>query len=93
MATLKKYLSIITFILGSLGGGVLTGVTMGSTALANIKENKADILECKEDIKGCRDNHQEIMLAINSIENNGNKLEALLIDLFRKLGHDHSEYE
>ena len=81
---------IITFLVGSLVSGVLTGVTMGSTALANIKENKADILECKQGIDKCRDTHQEILLVLNEISHNDNKFEALLTDLIRKLGYEHT---
>ena len=89
----RKYLPIITFLVGSLVSGVLTGVTMGSTALANIKENKADILECKQGIDKCRDTHQELLIAINGVSEkvaSREQIELMMNKLLRQLGHEHT---
>ena len=87
----KRYLiPVFIFILGAGTEFTFDFINIGSTALANIKENRADILECKLNVEKCRDTHQEILLVLNEISHNDNKFEALLTDLIRKLGHEHT---
>lgn len=88
---IRKYTQFITgTIFGSIVAGVLSAVIAGSTAIANIKENKEDIQECKEEVNKCQEYHQNLLLALNKITANDQKFENLLNQLINKLGHQHA---
>lgn len=93
MDLIKRYLPLLTFILGTFGGSVITGVSLGSVALADIERLDKEMNECRQECQEFRiiilEQISNISVQTEVISAKTDVFNELLNQLIKRLGQEH----